>query len=244
MKYPLLGLFILLVGSLGLRYYHSPRTPEVALITGSTFTVSQGVKRVALLGCTPHPTVYLSQEYPKELANLRLEDFLDLAYLKDSFSQVLKICKDHQVDHLLIAYLPIYFVKMRQLLKERFVKECHAFLQTIAPQIAKFVRELKKELGITVPVTIMVPPQEALEKIPHTIASFEERIRYLIKQFPHLDGIGRLESILIINNKSSSSQEDDGIINYLQYEYLFEPPVRYTTCETTKKRFHLYKGQK
>lgn len=211
----------------------------VSVITGTTFVVPHGCKRLALLGSTPHPTVYLSQKKPKNMVHLLLTDLFDLDYLKDSFSQVLKICADNNVDHLLIAYLPIYFMKMRQLLKERFAKECYVFLQTIAPQVADFIRDLKKELGITVPVTIVVPPRKALERIPHKIDSSDEYARYLIKQFPHLEGIDRLKSILIINNKSSSKQ-DEGIINYLRYEYLFEPPVLYTTSETTKKSFHMY----
>lgn len=239
MKYTLIGL--LLLG--GLYYYSTlPTTTEVQVVTRTTFTVVPGYKRVALLGCTPHPTAYLSQSNHKEMAHLELKDFLDLAYLKDSFIQVLKICEDQKIDHLLIAYLPAYFVKMRQQLKEQFVKECQIFLHTVAPQIATFIRKLKKELALTVSVTIVVPPRESLEKVPANLSSFEERIRYLIKQFPRLDGIGHLESILIINNKSSST-EDSGIINYFKYEYLFEPPVRYLTSETTKKRFHQYLPQ-
>ncbi len=235
MKYPLIGLLLIIVGL----FYYSRIPSEATVLTGSTFTVPTGCKRVALLGCTPHPMVYLSQKNPKQMANLMLKDVLDLDDLKDSFSQVLRICEDTKMDHLLIAYLPIYFVKMRQLLKELFVSECHIFLQTIAPQIAKFVRDLKNELGITVPVTLVIPPREALEKVPDQIVSPEQRVQYSIKQFPRLSGIDRLEEILIINNKSTSQNE--GIIRYLQYEYLLEPPVRYTTIETSKERFHTYK---
>lgn len=243
MRYVTLCILALLGLSAFIIYRGILRDASVTRSTGTTFAVPQGCKRLALLGCTPHPTEYLSHKKdPKTMANLTLKDFLDRDDLKDSFTQVLKICEDNKVDHLLIAYLPIYFVSMRKLLQERFVDECEIFLHTIAPQIADVIKTLKKELGISVPVTLVIPSREALEKTPRAIGSSEDRVRYSIKQFPHLDGIDHLEDILIINNKGSS--QNDGIIRYLRYEYLLEPPVSYTTRETSKKRFHAYINHK
>ena len=241
MKYTL-PLLLMFFGVSFYVYYRGIRTADtpvgVSVSTGTSFVIPKGCKRLALLGCTPHPTVYLSQKNPKALNTLELKDILDLDDLKDSFTQVLRICENNQIDHLLIAYLPIYFVKMRQLLKERFVPEAEAFLKAIAPQIATFIQELKKELDIQLPVSLLIPPKAALEKVPIELVSPEERVRYSIKQFPKLIGIDRLDSLVIINNKGSS--QNDGILRYLRYEYLFEPPISYEVYGTQKERFHKY----
>ncbi len=146
----------------------------VAIYTSESFCVPHQCKSLALLGCTPHPTVYLSQhKNPKPMKDLTLEDILDLAYLKDSFTQVLSICANTKIDHLLIAYLPIYFVKMRQLLKEAFVDECKMFLDTIGPQIATFIRDLKKELGIPGLVLLYCGNLEPYQGIDLLLDSFQ-----------------------------------------------------------------------
>ena len=232
-----------LIAGLSIYVYYggTPRGASQGIVyyTGSTFQVPKGCARLALLGCTPHPTAYLSQKpLPKRLSELTLEDILDMSYLEDSFSQVLKICKDEKVDHLLIAYLPIYFVKMKQLLKDAFIKEAQGFLKAVAPQIASVISNLKHKLGITLPVTLVLPTQEALERIPTSFVSSEERVQYSIKQFPQIEGRDKLKEIIIINNKGSSQNE--GIIRYLRYEYLYDPPVSYLVRDTQKERFHRY----
>ena len=210
----------------------------VTVSQGAVFSVPKGVNRLALLGCTPHPTNYLEKvATPRKMADLTLADLIDLHDLEDSFRQILHLCVTHKVDHLLIAYLPIYFVKMRQLTGPQFLEASNTFLTTIAPQVKAFIETIARKEGITVPITLVVPPRTVLEKVPCTIGSGESRVRYLIKQFPHLV-LNDTKPILIINNKGSDQNE--GIIRYLQYEYLFDNPLTYEVCETDKKRFHKY----
>ncbi len=238
MKKLFIGLTVLLGGLL---FMSSPMTQDVTVMSGTTFTIPPTCRRIALLGCTPHPTTYLTNGGIKPLQSLTLSDFLAVDDLMDSFTQVLTICESKKIDHLLIAYLPIYFVTMKQLLKEHFVPECYQFLANIAPQVADLLRRLKKDLKSTVSVTIVIPSYEELHKIPDTIVSQEERVRYSVKQFPRLAGIEQIEDILIINNKGSS--QNMGIINYLHYDYLFAGPIRYHVSETTTTRFHHYLAQ-
>ncbi len=176
------------------------------------------------------------------MAYLTLEDLIDINDLEDSFKQVLHLCIKNKVDHLLIAYLPIYFVKMKMLTGKKFIEQSHEFMTIIAPQVARFIENIAQKEQITIPITIVVPPKEALEKVPSSIISKEDRVRYLIKQFPKLT-LTDTQTILIINNKGSSnkgSSQNDGIIRYLKYEYLFDKPLTYEVCETDKKRFHKY----
>lgn len=77
-----------------------------------------------------------------------------------------------------------------------------------------------------------------MAQIPELITQQNDRIRYLIKQFPTLKNINdsALDTITIINNEQSS--EDEMLIAYLKYEYLFEKPIEYHTSSLGKPRFH------
>ncbi len=241
MKLTLLFLFLpLLVAGNYLLYrsIHVDAPQDVFVHTATSFNVPVQCSKLGLLGCTPHPANYLKAGGTK--LDLKLSDFIDIEDLKDSFTQALKLCEQHHIDHLLIAYLPIYFVETRSILKERFVPECQRFFQSIGPQIKGLIASLKKELNIAIPVTLIIPSAHVLERVPTRVLDDDDRIRYSIKQFPILKGINEssLNTIIIINNQDSDQNEQ--IISYLKYEYLFEKKLWYLSVETKKKRFHKY----
>ena len=213
---------------------------DIALYKGCSFKVPATCKHLALLGCTPHPTHYIKQGGKVDLCYLKLADFLDVTQLRDSFSQVPILCKNNKIDHLLIAYLPIYFVELQALLKNNFVSSCNIFLAVTASQVVSLLRELKNKLYPELSISLVLPNDEALRQVPSQKVSVEDRIRYSIKQFPRLRNIKEsvLEVITIINNKNSG--QDDGIINYMKYEYLFEKTLLYKILETSKTKFHTY----
>lgn len=212
--------------------------------TSNAFTVSHHTKRLGLLGCTPHPTQYIKTHgySPKKMRAIKLDEFLDIDYLRDSFDQVLLLCKQHTIDHLVIAYLPVYFVDMHQLVHHNFVSGVQSFFKSIAPQMKNLIKEEADKLNCTTNITIVMPSLSALQKAPSTHISIDDRIRYLIKQFPQLKHLScsELDTIVIINNQGEDDQNDN-IIRYLKYEYLFEKPITYETISTNKSKFHKYK---
>lgn len=167
-----------------------------------------------------------------------MDDFLDREYVRDSFVRTFNVCKQQGVDHLIIAYLPIYFVRMRPVLGDQFVASCRMFFSNIMPDMTKLIEEAAWQVGYTGHATLIIPPDYQMARVPHEIADKDERIRYLIKQFPRLRNMKEsvLKTITIINNEQSS--EDDRLIAYLKYEYLYERPIIYRNCSTGKKQFH------
>ena len=126
------------------------------------------------------------------------------------------------------------------LLKQTFVEECSSFLMAIAPQITKLIEKIQKELDYNGGVTLILPCPDALNRIPCTFVSPQERMLYSIKQFPRLEAIARscLDTVTIINNQGS--EQNGMFITLLKYEYLFERPLHYAILETAKRKFHTY----
>ena len=213
---------------------------SLSIYTGDHFFIPDECKHLALIGCTPHPTQYLVDHgNNKELIrNLHIDDFLDIEYVTDSFVRTFEICKEQRVDHLIIAYLPIYFVRMRPILGNTFVSDCRMFLNNIVPEISKLIARALQQTEYQGKATLIVPPDSQLARVPQSIDNKDDRIRYLIKQFPRLKNItgSAIDTITIINNEQSS--EDEMLIAYLKYEYLYDKPIKYCTCSTGKKRFH------
>jgi hypothetical protein len=243
MKHLLYGLGILLVGVITLHkvgIFDAHPRPLITIYQGSRFKIPSGTKNLALLGCTPHPTAYVQKHGCATcLRELRLEYFLDIEYLKDSLKQVFHLCKENKVDHLLIAYLPIYFVALRTCLKETFLEGCTLFFKAIMPQINELIQTLAQECSFSIPITLLLPSQTELLRTPCGTISDEERIRYSIKQFPRLENFSYLDTITIINNKNSG--QNTAFIGYLEYEYLYEKKIGYQVVETNKEKFHRYK---
>lgn len=212
----------------------------VSLISSNKFRISNNIKRLAIMGCTPHPSSYLEKNIDKKISlkNLKLKDFLDIQDLEDSLEQLIKCCMDNQADHLLIAHLPIHYVKLKEMLGNNFIKEMTYFLNSIGPEMKEIVTKVKNKLKYEKNITIILPAKESLAKIPNHELSYEDRILYLIKQFPRFLGINYLDKIIIINNKGS--RQNDGLINYLKYEYLFEKPIKYEIASLNKERFYKY----
>ena len=229
-----------IISILGLLFIFGNYTADINIYcyTGDSFYIPQKCTNIALLGCTPHPMAYLRKHDDADLKNLTLNDFLDRDYLIDSFIKTFLICNERHIDHLIIAYLPIHFVEIRQLLGNQFISQCPIFLNNIAQEVKQIIEKVKKDVGFENEVTLIIPPMHQLARIPNKIDSFEERVRYLIKQFPLLKNISQssLTTITVINNKSSD--EDDKLIDYLKYEYLFEKSLVFEKCAIGKERFH------
>jgi hypothetical protein len=217
-------------------YLH--RSPKFTVYTGDYFYIPD-CNNLGLLGCTPHPTEYLknNNNNAELLKTITIEAFLDIDYLRDSFDRTFALCKDHSIDHLLIAYLPIYFYEMRQLLGDDFLSGCTVFLQRMSQQMPAIIKESSDRMEYQGKITLIIPPLHQLARIA-SIPSTHDRIPYLIKQFPKLlnRSAPSLQTITIINNTESS--EDDQLIRYLNYEYLFEKPLGYAKCAIGKPRFH------
>ena len=235
----LISSFLVSTGAF-LFFQYKARPSQIHAYIGDEFRIPEQCKHIALLGCTPHPTNYVKRHAnnPELLDSIKLGDFLDLDYLGDSFNRTFMLCKENDIDHLVIAYLPIYYLGMHQLLGDGFVKSCRLFLDRIIKEIVPFIEKEAQKVGYRGQITVIVLPDYQLARVPMDLAGIEDRIRYLIKQFPRLKNISGsgLQTITIINNKES--QEDDVIINYLKYEYLYEKPIMYKKLTTGKERFH------
>lgn len=214
---------------------------NIIVLTSNFLQIPKETNHIGLLGCTPHPSNIITQNSTvSEIKKIKLEDFVDVNDLTDSFSQVIKLCIDNSIDTLIIAYLPVYFVDFKQKVKDNFIIFSVLFLEKIAPQIHQLLKSISNELHYNGKIFLVLPSTHKLYHVPESRISFDERVRYLIKQFPKLFAIekSKLEKISIINNKDT--EQNEGLINYLKYEYLFEKPIQYTTLSTNKKRFHKY----
>lgn len=213
---------------------------NVQVYTGDTFYIPAGCRNLGLLGCTPHPAHYLKEHGndAQLLETITLSTFLDVDYVRDSFDRTFALCNVHQIDHLLIAYLPIYYIGLKQQLGDQFMSGCRHFFSRIVPEITSLITKSAVAVGYHGGVTLIIPPDYQLALVPQQLADTAERMRYLIKQFPKLNNISQseLQTITIINNKNSD--EDDMLVNYFKYEYLYEKPVEYKKCDTGKERFH------
>lgn len=234
------SLLVVIVCALyGAQLVHSAKE-QVTTYTGDHFIIPHECRHIALLGCTPHPTQYLAEHGNNAdcLRNISINNFLDIAYVADSFNETFKVCKKQGVDHLIIAYLPIYFMRMRAVLGNQFVTYCRMFFNSIVPEMKQLIKHAAQQTEYTGKITLIIPPDYQLARVPESIENKDDRIRYLIKQFPSFKNItsSALETIIIINNEQSS--EDAMLISYLKYEYIFEKPINYITCSTGKKQFH------
>ncbi|HBY05774.1 MAG: hypothetical protein UV38_C0001G0031 [candidate division TM6 bacterium GW2011_GWE2_42_60] len=204
-----------------------------------SFSVPKTVKRLALLGSTPHPTKFLEGGgAATDLAKIKIEDIVDIVDLKDSFEKTLQLCKTHAIDCLVVAYLPVYYAKMKDCLHESITIE--RFLQNIAPQIINLIEQVRQKVNPACAVTLLLPTRMELDRIPSPTAAQEFYTMYAIKQFPRLSwNNSSLEELFIINTRGSLDQNRD-IMRFLRYEYLFEKqiPLRELTIE--KDRFHRY----
>jgi len=105
----------------------------------------------------------------------------------------------------------------------------------------KLITQVQHETGSTIPVTLITPALYMLKKIPSNIDNFNHYARYLIKQFPVLDrNKSELETITIINTQTTDTAQNDKIIDYLSYEYLYERPIKYQSYNISKDHFHRY----
>ena len=221
--------------------YRVPSRIEV--YTGESITLSNKDRKIGFLGCTPHPTRYLqSQQHPlRALQDVTLATIIDTDDVQDSFNKTIELCVQHDIDHLFIAYLPIYCIDMRPILQHQFVEGCMLFFERIHAEILPFIHNAITAYGYDGNVTLILPSRTTIQHVPVSIGSIDDRIRYLIKEFPRITNLNQSQvtTIAIINNKES--QEDDQLISYLKYEYLYERPVTYEKYTTNKERFHSYK---
>jgi hypothetical protein len=227
---------------LGCIFYADLPSAKYTVTTAQFLRIYPRATHIALLGCTPHPTAYLRKQgaHLSLLENIRLEDFLDIPYLQDSFHTTFIRCKEQAVDQLIIAYLPIYYMEMRTLLGVEFITGCHLFFKQLAPSIMQLIKMNAEAVGYDGTVTLIFPTDEQLNRVPSALDETEDRYRYLVKQFPRLHNLERssVNTISIINNQASV--EDDELIRYFKYEYLFEKRVAYKKMNIGKERFHKY----
>lgn len=221
------------------------RSP-VTIIKNDHIYFDNSDEHVALIGCTPRmPSFCLEPDDTKailnRLANLRIVDYIDEDDLRDSFFKTLIVCKERKIDCLVIAYLPIYFIEAKSILKTHFTVACRAYLKAIAPQIIAIIGDQAKKAGYLGKIILSLPSDQLLDHIPASDISFEERTCYLIKQFPRLHGLEHVVDITIINNKSEKNDEENKeIINLFRYEYLYEARLQFIATTFGKRRFHSY----
>lgn len=241
------GIFCILVGALGvfiIRLHKADlNTGRVSVHVADHCVIPRGVTHVGLLGCTPHPTNYLKNnpEGINGLADITIGDLLDVPYVYDSFVRTFTACKQHTIEHLIIAYLPVYYVGMRALCKDRFVSSIKTFLTAIIEDMRSLITKAAHVTNYQGSIVLLLPPSYQLDRVPMEITSLDERCRYLVKQFPKIQNIAEssLAKIIIINNRESP--EDDALINYFKYQYLFKKAISFDTVHINKERFHKYK---
>ncbi len=214
---------------------------HVTIYRGTSFRVPRACKNLAILGSTPHPTQFLAQGGTvNDLKKIKLEDFLDVPYLRNSFKNTLQLCMKNKVDHLLIVYLPAHFVAQRAAYTLPVYKQAiEHFLKRIGPQIKNIICKVAGEMGCKIPVTLIMPPRNLLKKVPCSFASSEHRVQHYIRSFPRLKGFTSSSlNISIINNRGS--EQNEAIMKYLTYEYLLQIPLHFTVLELENDRFHKY----
>ncbi len=234
---------LLLTSAAIIFYTYRTTVPRVNAYVGDYFFIPDNCKHIALLGCTPNPADYFKEHFNCTgiLQTIALHDFLDMKYVKDSFDRTFLRCIEQGVEHLVIAYLPIYYVQMRPLLGDSFVQDLSIFLAHIIMEITPIIKQSADYVQYNGGITLIIPPQYQLSRVPDALVSGDERIRYLVKQFPKLKNISHssLETITIINNQGSA--EDEMLVNYFKYEYVYEKSMTFRQCDTGKERFHAEK---
>ncbi len=217
---------------------------RVKVYRGDSFRVPRTCKHLAILGSTPHPTQFIANQTGTidSLKKIKLSDFMDVEYLRDSYKNALFLCMHNQVDHLLIAYLPAHFVELRADYDTHiYVQAIRNFLKSITPQIKALIREVAQEIGCITPVTLVTPNKKGILRVPSFFESKEQKVQHYIRSFPHLKGIrGDTVMRLSIINNQGAEQQNEKIIRYLSYEYLFEGSLNFTTLELDKKTVHKY----
>lgn len=218
---------------------------DVVVLREGRFVVPGNCKRIALIGATPNPTLFLqnNRSAATHLGCIRIDDFIDVSYLKDSFEQLLKLCVDLRVDHLVFAYLPVYYSKIQEEYGDKTPKMIEAFLTSLVPQMRNAIIDVVRKCGINVSVTIMPPVTDEINRIPAKVHSPRHYAQYLTKEFPRLDfSNSQLETVVIINtNQIKNATETEDIVSYLQYEYLFERALTYEQAFIDKPSVHKYK---
>ncbi len=240
-KIYLCGFLIVLVTITALSLLNKSHTLSVTCYTGNHIYLKRDDKHVAFLGCTPHPTKYL-KELPNHhiaiLNEITLSKIIDIDDLFDSFCKTLFICKNNNVDHLIIAYLPIYFMELKQLLGKNFIQGIQQFFKNIVPSIIMLISQAKIHSRYTGNITLILPPVDQLTLIPEHFNHPATRTAYLAKQFPRIKNIDAcpIETITIINNENDAESRE--LINYFSYTYLLKKPITYQIHAIGKKRFH------
>lgn len=214
---------------------------QVVVSQTGVFYVPKSCKHLGILGSTPHPTLYVKKQKQLDLQAIKLQDFLDITALKDSFTKTVQLCEKQGIDHLLIAYLPVYYAKLKNEFGERASSMVSIFLRSISPQIRELIQDVLISMDSALPVTLMLPTYNELKRIPDEVVSEEQYAQFLIKQFPALDwSDSDLQYITIINTKLDEGEQNNAIERYLQYEYLYNKPVQFMQAAIEKPRFHTY----
>lgn len=240
-KICLCGFILVFVTMTALSLLYKPHTSSVTCYTGNHIYLKRDDKHVAFLGCTPHPTKYLKglpNDHKAILNEITLSNIIDIDDLLDSFCKTLFICKNNNVDHLIIAYLPIYFMELKQLLGKNFIQGIQEFFKNIVPSIILVISQAKSHSRYTGNITLILPPVDQLKLIPLHFKYPATRTAYLAKQFPRIKNIDAypIETITIINNENDAESQE--LINYFSYTYLLKKPITYQVHAIGKKRFH------
>ncbi len=244
--FSLLGLaFLFGIVRYVLRHNSGVSGSNIVVLRSNRFIVPDNCKRIALLGATPNPTLFLqsNRSAAGQLGRIRIDDFIDVSYLSDSFEEVLKLCVEQRIDHLVLAYLPVYYSKIREEYGEKAPQMIETFLASIVPQMREIIADVARKNTINIAVTIMPPVAHEINRMPAKVDSPRHYAQYLIKEFPHLDFCNSpLETVVIINtNQAKNATETEDIISYLQYEYLFERLLVYEKAFIERPSVHKYK---
>jgi len=237
-----LASIIFLITYLIKRHFKNTKNNErtITIMQSNIFDIPSNTKRLGIIGSTPHPTVFLNKRgYPYLPKNL--SEFIEVESLRDSFEKTIVLGKQQGIDHLLIAYLPIYYSKIKKQLKDKTPLYINQFLKIIIPEIKEILENCLVKHSIPFQVTLILPTIERLQEIPEKLNSEEQYIQYLIKQFPYLNRLdNELETIVIMNTSSGHNEQDARIVRYFEYEYLLDTPVQYMLATIDKPKFHTY----
>lgn len=247
-KNPLALITLTALSSSALTYFIGNKNHKVLLPTNNFVDIPPTTSRLGLLGCTPHPTVYLKNfanatQRMLAIEKIDISDFLDIDYLKDSFTKTFLICKDQQIDHLVMAYLPIYFVDMQILLENDFLKASQIFLAGMKSQITPLIDSAAKTAGFTGSFQLVLPTAEQIQETPKYISSQDQRTAFLVRHFPYFDNLknSQVKTLVIINNSPPSeidNNEDNDLITLFRFIYLTQKELTFEQYGTGKTRFH------
>jgi hypothetical protein len=198
-----------------------------------------GSQRIGFNGSTAHPTRYLLKNgYNAGLFHsLPFNELMDVEKLKDSFIHLFSQASDYNIDTLIIAYLPIHFMSLKEQFPQEYTTIIKEFFEVYIPSIENIIKETQ-ELYFKGRVIWYIPALEVFNTIP-THLTKQEYIQHLIYEFPLLKYTDSPETTHIFIFNNTGSDQNEMLIDTLKKVYALYP-IEYHVVDIGTAKFYPY----